>query len=249
MLQKIFIRISLLCTIIVGSAYSSDENPSCIDWGYSSYAEPSHLLLYASGDFAYILFSPFQEQSKSLQDMQWLLHNYFKPHIPHIKNTVDLIHIWQAIEHYLHKNAPEMHLAIASFSGTKLLAILRGDCSLYHVKNAKCTTPVNAETIKTIHQQRSNPKNEFVSLCGIQEWNQGDKLFMHTPNMERRICPETICTNFIKKHNHASASRLSYLLILHAFAPQMPLETQDQCDAAAKQSEKGSACIVIKKIV
>lgn len=248
MLQKIFIRISLLCTIIVGSLYSSDENPSCTDWGSSEYAGPSHLLHDVSGDFAFILFSPFQEQSKSLRDMQRLLRDFFKPHIPNIKNLPDLRHVWQPIEHYMCKNAPEMHLAVVSFSGNRVLAILRGDCSLYHVKNTECTIPVCAETIKATYHPEAKPKNEFVSLCGIQEWNQGDKLFMYTPNMERRICSETI-SNFIQQYDRFSASRLSYLLILHAFAPTMPLETQDQCDAAAKQSEKGSACIIIKKLV
>jgi hypothetical protein len=178
------------------------------------------------------------------------IHDALVPNVPFIKTLANLITVLQPMEYDIQQNAPEMHLAVAYFSDNKLFAIVRGNCGLYHVKNAKCTVPVCAETITADYRRNAKPKNtEFVSLCGIQDWNKGDNLLMYTPNIERRICPETIFTEFIKKYDCSSASQFSYLLLLHASAPHMSLKTQEECDAAEKHAKKDAACIVIKKIV
>lgn len=249
MINRFLILITLFCTVTLGYINAGDREPSCIDWGNSSNAKLPHLLTHTAGNLAYIIFTPHKEHWPALITAAHHIQSQIKPNISHIKTTADLINVWQPIEQGLHNNTSTIHLAVASFSGSKLLAIVRGDCGLYHFKKDKCTAPAQAETLKSEYHRNSQPKNEFVSLCGIQEWNRGDKILMYTPTMERRLCAETICTEFTKQYDHFSASRLSYLLLLHAFAPQMPLKTQDECDAAATQAEKDSACIVIKKIV
>jgi len=247
MLKNFFIYTLFVHIVTTGYIHPSDRTPSCVDWGFCSNTQPPYSITYASANLAYILYTPHKKQWLSLKTVQQYLLQYVTPNLSHLKTTDDLINLWRPIEQDMHNNAPAIHLTVVSLSNGKLFTIVRGNCALFHVKKTDCTIPACVETIQTMcYNKKSNPKNEFVSLCGMQEWNPGDMILSYTPNMEKRICPETISTNFMKRYKRLSASTQSFLLILHAFAPKIPVETPEQRDAAAELVEQDSACIIIK---